>query len=632
MYYSILKNCATYLPFFALSTLLSIFLTYLLIFFLPRLGFIDVPGGRHQHKKPIPRGGGIAIWFSFFAAAGLLVFSWYANKADFFGESIVFIRNFLPPAVIILIAGVLDDRFEMRSWVKLLIQIAAGTVIYFEGAGINNVFLFTLPMPLALTATIIWSVIIINAFNLIDGLDGIAAGLAVISSLLLAIWTLLTGYSGVMVVFLLLFCGSCIGFLRYNFSPAKIFMGDTGSMFIGLFFAYVSMQYSSKAVMVTSILVPLAAVGIPMFDVILAVWRRFFRRFIQKDPNSSIMQGDHDHLHHRILRETGKTRKTAYIMYLLSISVCLLAMFSSFCVSRIPAIAFVLFLLVFFVMIRYSGIELFDTLTSVAKGVGRPHRNFVMIALHPVIDVILLLFAFWISFNICRNILPQISGAVWVIAHVAPFVFCLCVSGIYRTFWLRAGIIQFYRLIKILGIAGVIGYLLNGTLCMFYFAVPRNEMWKCGSFYLIYLLLVIILILGERFWIHFYESFGYRRLFFRNQGKHSDFERVLVYGGGLLCRLYITKAFCSSKENGGQSKIIGILDDDRALFRLNVYGFKVLGSLTDLEELYSVKKFNRIVIACDTLAEDKQQKLQAFCRQNNVKLQIFVCNENEVEL
>ena len=633
MFYKILHNCATYIPYFALSILLSLFLTYLSIFFLPRLGFVDIPRGRHQHDKPIPRGGGIAVWIAFFVTAILMTVTWSVSNAALYAEAGNFLWKFLPPASLILVAGVVDDRFEIRSWVKLLIQIAAGALIYFEGAGITTVFLYDLPAPLAFAATVMWSVIIINAFNLIDGLDGIAAGLAIISSFLLAVWTLMIGYSNVMVVFLLIFCGCCIGFLRYNFSPARIFMGDTGSMFIGLFFAYVSMQYSTKAVMMTAILVPLAAVGIPMFDVLLAIWRRFFRRFIQKDPDSSIMQGDHDHLHHRIQRETGRTRKTAYIMYLLSLSVCLLAMFSTFCESQIPALAFVLCLLVFFVMIRYSGIELFDTLTSVANGIKRPHRNFVMTASHPVLDVLLLLLAFWLSLNVCRNFFSvNGSSLLTTITHIAPFVFCLCVSGIYRTFWLRAGIIQYYRLIKILGIAGVIGYLSNSVLGVYYYSIPETEMWKHSSFYLIYLLFVFTLILGERFWIHFYESFGYRRLFIRNKGKHSDFERILIYGGGLLCRLYITRAFCSFKGNNDNAKIVGIIDDDHALHRLNVYGFKVIGSIKDLEDIYSAKKITKLVVTCDTLEPEKMAELQSFCRKNGVKLQMFVCRDEVVEL
>ena len=625
-----LQKCTMLLPYPALALVLSLFLTWLSIFFLPRFGFIDIPRGRHQHKKPVPRGGGIAIWLAFFTTTFLVTVSFRGNAPLLYDSARTFLLHFLPPAAIILIVGVLDDRLELRSWFKLLAQIAAGAVIWFEGAGINHIFAWQLPDLLSLAVTVFWSVIIINAFNLIDGLDGIAAGLAAISSFLLAVWSLLTGDSSAMTVILLIFCTSCLGFLRYNFSPAKIFMGDTGSMFLGLFFAYVSMRYSTKSVTTTALLVPLAAIGIPVFDVFLAIWRRFFRRYIQKDTESSIMQGDHDHLHHRILKETGATRKSAYIIYFLSLSVCLLAMICTFLVSSLPALVFVLLLLTFFVMIRYSGIELFDTLTSVAKGVQRPHRNIVLTVIHPVLDVLFVVMAFWISSCAFRNVLPIQGKTTWIIFHTAPFVLFLCISGIYRTFWLRVGIIQYYRMIRLLCLAGLCGYILNGLLCLKYYGMPQEEMWKFSSFYMVFLLLTITFIVGERFLIHYYESFGYRRLFIRNQGKVSELERILIYGGGMLCRIYVTRQFSGFNEHQKGVRIVGIIDDDKALRKLNVYGFDVLGGVHELEEIHKTTPFDTLVLASHHITGEKLRQAEEFCRSHGLKLKKFSCEETEL--
>lgn len=617
-----------YIPYIALGLLLSLFLTYVAIIMLPHLGYIDVPHGRHQHEKPVPRGGGAAIWLSFFATAALLCISMQSTNPAYYVDIKTFLLKFLTPASIILIVGLIDDRFELPSWVKLLGQIAAATVIYLEGAGITNLFLIPLPAPLSFAATVFWCVIIINAYNLIDGLDGIAAGLAAISSFLLAVWMFMLGHSGGMVVILLIFCASCLGFLRYNFSPARIFMGDTGSMFLGLFFAYISMLYSTKHVTITSFLVPLAAIGVPIFDVFLAVWRRFFRRFIQKDPDSSIMRGDHDHLHHRIQKETGTTRKTAYIMYGLSISVCVLAIFATFFQSSIPALILLLCLMVFFVTIRYSGIELFDTLTSVAHGLKRPKRNFVISAMHPALDVVLLIIAFIISSRICKSFLTESSYLLWAISHIAPFVLVLCISGIYRTFWLRMGIIQYYRLIKLLGIAGIAGYICNSVFCI-YSNVPKADMYKYGIFYMVYFLLLSLLILGERFLIHFYESFGYRRLFIRNQGKHSTLERVLVYGGGVQCRLYVARQFCNFDRKDNNVKIVGVMDDNKSLRGFNVYGFKVLGDLKHIENIFAKNPFDTVIVACDP-PESRKETLRKFSSENKIKLRKTTYIEEEI--
>lgn len=630
MFENILQGGSIYLPYPALGLLLSLFFTYLLVFFLPRIGFVDIPRGRHQHEKPIPRGGGIGIGVSFFVTTFLLAIFLKSNHPGAYKDAYEFLCKFSIPAGIILITGVLDDRFELPSYLKLIAQIAIGVILYFEKAGVETIFSWQLPTLLGLGITVFWSIIIINAFNLIDGLDGIAAGLAAISSFMLALWTLLTGGSGAMVIILLIFCGCCLGFLRYNFSPAKIFMGDTGSMFIGLFFAYMSMQYSTKSATVAALLVPFAAVGVPMFDVMLAIWRRFFRKYIHKIPGSSIMQGDHDHLHHRIQKETGTTRKTAWVMYCISLLMLSFAIFCTFMETSIPALLFIMLLLVVFVMIRYSGIELFDTLNSVANGIKYPHRNIVLTIIHPLLDSLLILAAFSLSRVVCKNFLPQSEHIVWLITHVAPLVLILCCSKIYRTFWLRVGIIQYYRLIRLLIIGGVVGYIINCLVYVYYFDMPRDDAWQISGFFIVFLLLSMALILTERFLIHYYESFGCRRLFIRNQGKNSTLQRAVVYGGGLMCRIYITRQFCGFNDSSTNARIIGIIDDNAALKNLNVYGFYVLGGVDELEKIYAKKPFDSIILTVSEIDENKLQNMREFCRKNNVKLKNFICCEEDM--
>lgn len=631
MFNTILKGISLYLPYPALGLLISAGLTYLAIFFLPRFGFVDIPRGRHQHEKPIPRGGGIAIVTAFFLTVFLFWVSLIDKDMGLYADIQLFFSKFWLPALIIFVIGVLDDRYELRSWLKLLFQIAAGVIFYLEGAGISKIFIYQIPAPLGLIITICWSVVIINAFNLIDGLDGVAAGLASIASFFLAVWTILTGGSPAMVVILLTFSASCLGFLRFNFSPAKIFMGDTGSTFLGLFFAYISMQYSAKSVTLTALLVPLAAIGVPVFDVFLAVWRRFFRRYIKKDSNSSIMQGDHDHLHHRILKETGMQRKTAWIIYALASGLCLLAMVGVFLEESSSAMIFVLFLLTFFVMIRYSSIELFDTLTCVAKGLQIPHRNLILTAIHPLLDGLTVLAAFMLSrycfFDVLTDKCPE---AFLYFMHIAPFVLILCLSGIYRTYWLRAGIIQYYKLLRLLTIAGVAGYILCSAACIYLIKLSDSDIKTYTCFYALFFMLLFAGILIERFLIHYYESWGYRRLFIRNQGKVSGLKKVLIYGGGLLCRIYVTRQYCGFRGDRENIQIIGIIDDSSALRNLNVYGFNVLGTLNDLEKIYSKTPFDSIIITSNDLQDDKLQFLRNFCSGHNIELEIQICRTEKI--
>ena len=199
------NNLIFYIAHPILGLCLSIGLTNLAMILLPRFGMVDAPRGRHLHEKTVPCGGGVAIWFAFFITiSSLFCFARFSNAA-WLMEIQSFLRYFSLPALIMLIVGVTDDRFELRSVVKLLFQIVVGLIFYYENCGITMLFGHTLPSVLSLIFTVIWCVMIINAFNLIDGLDGLAAGLGAISSLLLAGWSLISGTNEAMVMLLVCF-------------------------------------------------------------------------------------------------------------------------------------------------------------------------------------------------------------------------------------------------------------------------------------------------------------------------------------------------------------------------------------------------------------------------------------------
>ncbi len=619
----ILKNYAVYVPFPVIACVLALLLTRLAITVLPKIGLVDMPRGRHQHEAPVPVGGGIAIWTAFLASAGLMLLS------PGQGEVRTFFAEFSIPALLILITGLIDDRYELRSTVKLLVQIGIGVLLYWMDCGIIRLLGHELPVWLGLPVTVIWCVVIINAFNLIDGLDGIAAGLASISSFLLAVWTLISGSDSVVTMALLLcFCGSCLGFLRYNFSPAKIFMGDTGSMFIGLVFAYFSMNYSVKSVTFAALLVPLMAVGVPIFDVMLAVWRRFFRRYIRKDRNSSIMQGDHDHLHHRILKETGQQRKTAYIIYGIAGVLSLLTIAGVFLYSKMPGLIFFVILIAFFTLIRYATIEVFDTIDTVTRGLKTPHRNFIVTAIHPVLDSICVLIAFLVCRKFYHSFLPNADMGWWILSFVAPFTICLCCSGVYRTFWLRAGIWRYHLLLRYLLAAGGVCLVLNILICKYYLHAESGGLY---GFFLVFLLLTLFLISAERFVLRYYESFAFRQLYVKNQEK-TETERILIYGGGLTCRLFLSCLYCNTANAPRNVQITGIMDDNPALRRLNVYGFYVLGGLEQLEQIYEQKPFDEIMITLKNTSPEQMANLREFSRTHNIRLKQFVCGETDAAI
>ncbi|MBE6405124.1 MAG: hypothetical protein E7040_03795 [Lentisphaerae bacterium] len=627
----ILKTCIAFLPYMLTAFLSSLLLTRSAVILLPKLSFIDKPHGRHQHKRIIPRGGGIAIWLAFFLSTGLMAAVLHERDIAYCAELHRFFRTFFLPALLILVLGIIDDKFELSSILKLLGQILAGLWLFSQDCGITHILSYQLPTYISLPLSIIWCILIINAFNLIDGLDGIAAGLASISSFLLAVWILVSGESLIMASFLMIFCGACMGFLRYNFAPARIFMGDTGSMFIGLFFAYFSMEYSAKAVTFTSLLVPLMAMGVPMFDVFLAVWRRILRRYVKKDPNSSIMQGDHDHLHHRIQKETGHQHKTAYIIYGISALLSVVTMVSVFFDSKLPALIFIVFLIIIFTFIKYAHIELYDTMESMLNGIKTPHRNFLFTALHPVIDSVLVLSSFLFCQYLFAALKPPHMFHGWFLIFIAPFTITLCLSGIYRTFWMRVGIRRYFQLMIFLALAGCIGFVLNYTIMIVLLKNPETSLRNFCGFYLVFFLFSVMLIILERFLLHYLESFGFRHLYERNLGKNPNTQKVLIYGGGLYCRLYLSYLYSGFTTRHNEKFIVGICDDNEALQDLNIYGFYVLGNSDKLEKIYKKKKFNEILITVSDLSDEKRKALTDFASANKIKLTQFICKEDSFE-
>lgn len=274
-----------------------------------KMGAMDVPkDDRRMHHVPIPRMGGLAIFLGFLIAS--LAFLPEIDRG---------MRSILYGAVVIVILGVLDDRFTLRALPKLFVQIAAACIVVFYGNvridKLTNPFGTTLSSfwnlgALSYPLTIIWIVAITNAVNFIDGLDGLACGVSCISSVNLLVIALLVADAPVAVVVAAM-TGACLGFVPYNFNPAKIFMGDTGSTFLGFMLACISIQGLFKAYTVISFAVPFLLLGLPIFDICFSVIRRVAHG---KNP----MAADRGHFHHRLIDMGFSQKQSVAIAYVLA--------------------------------------------------------------------------------------------------------------------------------------------------------------------------------------------------------------------------------------------------------------------------------------------------------------------------
>lgn len=269
-----------------------------------RIGAVDVPkDNRRVHKEPIPRMGGLAIY-----AATIATFLFFC---DF---SIQKTAGILIGSAMIVIMGIFDDVKALPAKLKLVIQIAAAFVLVFSGLQISFFTNWLQPNQLvylswlSIPVTIVWIVGITNTVNLIDGLDGLATGVSITAAVALAVVAHANGFQQAATLTMII-AGACLGFLPHNFNPAKIFMGDTGSLFLGYMLAVISILGSLKSA--TALIVPIIALGLPIFDTAFAIVRRYL-------SGRPIMEADKGHLHHRLLHIGLSQKRAVLLLYLKS--------------------------------------------------------------------------------------------------------------------------------------------------------------------------------------------------------------------------------------------------------------------------------------------------------------------------
>lgn len=296
---------------FSTAVLLSLAFTKLVRDLAHARGWLQSPVlDRHVHTVPLPRIGGVSIFAAFMIVVGCasLLVRW-SNLG--FVPPLATTLKLLGPALIVFMLGLYDDLRGVSPATKFLVQAGAATLLFWGGYGVHRFDLFFTGHPLqafvGLPLTIFWVLLITNAFNLIDGLDGLAAGSALFSTMFILIPSLFTP-NPVVTFLAVVLTGVILGFLRFNFHPASIFLGDSGSLFIGFMISTLAMASSQKAPTVVAVTIPLVALGFPILDVVLAVGRRFI-------GGKPLFRGDRDHIHHKLLKRGFSQREAVLLLY-----------------------------------------------------------------------------------------------------------------------------------------------------------------------------------------------------------------------------------------------------------------------------------------------------------------------------
>ena len=306
------------------------------------IGAMDIPNKRKIHKVPMPRIGGLAIFISFLL--GYMLYGTISTQ----------MISVLIGGFIIILTGLIDDIKPISPKYKLLGQLVAACIVVIYGhLYFSNIKMFSLtlmlPQSVNMALSIFFIVAVVNAINLIDGLDGLASGISSIYFITIAILGIfMNKLGGLDIILSVIMLGSTLGFLVHNFPPAKVFMGDTGSMFLGFMIAVIALL-GYKATTITSVIIPIIILFIPILDTLFAIIRRLLKK-------ESISTPDREHIQHQLLRMTASPTKSVIIIYVIN------AIFSAVSIlyvlgdTQIATILYVILMIVFAVIVAKTNI------------------------------------------------------------------------------------------------------------------------------------------------------------------------------------------------------------------------------------------------------------------------------------
>ena len=572
-----------------------------------RLGMVDKPDPRRINKVPIPRGGGVALFLGLFGSFIVYVL---ATGSRWVGSGVgVHPVRVTALAGVLFLIGLADDKWSLPPKLKLLGQVVVASATWFWGGLGFSTLWPALPAAVDCVLTVFWIVGAVNAFNLIDGLDGLASGIALIATLGMAGSLLFVGKPD-QTLFHFAFAGALIGFLRYNYNPASVFLGDSGSMLIGYLVATLPLATQTPNSFLVSVGVPMLAMGVPIFDTSLAILRRSIRHVILRrekreasaGDSDRVMSADHDHLHHRILRSTGlNQRKTAWILYLMTLVAVLFGLGGMMLKSRSAGLWLAAFAVGCVVVFRdMARVELFDAgrlLASFARDRATSARRRwakLSVPFYVAFDAAARVTAFFVMLYVMQFPVTKIECRVALPIRVTASFAFLIFFRTYVTVWSRAMTSNFARMLVACAAGAVAGSI---GLCCAPNVVPDDVApAEIAGATLVYFLVSFLLIAAARLARPVVRDVFYSLDCSRLKGR-KDVSRVLVYGAGLRYRAYRRELVRTTSAN--DRMIVGLMDDDILLRGQYVGGIKVYGTLLEAPEIINRLNVDSVVVACE---------------------------------
>ena len=618
-----------YLILFLIALISSLLFTPVVRSISRRLGAFDLPEKRKVHGHPIPRLGGISVFITF--NLGLLI----TSQIEFF----FFPPNFLADikfawlivaSTIMVGLGAFDDFRKVPPSIKFFFQIIAGLIVALACVKIQVI---TLPFGTinlgiwAIPATVLWVVAITNAINLLDGLDGLASGTSFIVCLAMFGISLLNQNIGIALCSVIL-AGSILGFLKYNFHPASIFLGDSGAYFLGFILSVLPLLGGLKGTATFAILVPLLALGLPIIDTGLSMVRRLLRSLhimeIDEEKNEikfffldgfSMFRADRDHIHHRLLQMGFTQRKTVILLYAISLILGGLA-FSS----------------VYFKNINYA---LFLTTIGIASYIGVKKlgyseiqilRNGALLPLFdaPVVNIRILRFFVDMSFIALSYYLafllrfegtfdPSIKDyyltTIPLVLTIKMGIFYL--SGLYKGAWRYTSVSDVVKMLKAVALGCFVSALVG-------WAIPGYGVISL-SVLVIDFNILFFLVTGAR------TSFRVLEHFHISNNHHG--RKVLIFGVD-KSSIQALNEFVNNPRL--DLSPVGFIDEDERNKGKQVSGYPILGSIDSLENILKNNSISDVIITSDTISEEKLERLSQICNDYHISLRRFQTHLEEI--
>jgi UDP-GlcNAc:undecaprenyl-phosphate GlcNAc-1-phosphate transferase len=576
----------------AVSLALALALTPAVRLLARRLGFIARPKTDRWHKKPTAMMGGVAIWLAVVVTYLLLVphtpHSWV----------IVSVSTFL------FLVGLLDDLIHIKPYQKLIGQIVGAAAIVNYGLTLP----WTRSISVNMVITIFWLIGITNAVNLLDNMDGLATGIAAIASGFLTL-NFIASNQPTEAVIMAVFAGALLGFLIYNSNPASIFMGDSGSMFIGFFLAssaLINLPGGRSRSLVPVLAVPILVLFIPIFDTT-------FVTLLRKLSGRAVSQGGRDHTSHRLVALGMSERRAVWMLYGLAavsgfLAISLRALRVDISLALLAGFSIALTLL----GVYLAGVKAYDEESEVLAARDKPLFAFLIDFSYKrrifevLLDVCLIMLAYWTAYAIKFEAFSQSPAwrlflrtlPIIVVVRLAAFLF----FGVYRGIWRYTSIDDLVAFAK----AVTVGSIISMTIILFKFRFQGFS----RTVFIIDALMMLMLLAGSRMAFRLFRQM-------LPSGNIGNGRRVLIYGAGDAGELLL-RELLNNKEL--QCAPIGFMDDDPNKRGKVIHGFPVFGGNGLLNQIVTQHNVEQILISSPRITQERIDEILRECESQSIEL------------